>query len=176
MTTSIVAERWLPVVGWEGIYEVSDQGRLRRISGSRRGIISGKRTRPDGYVISHFSANNREGNILVHRIVLCAFVGMPTPDKPEANHKNGKRDDNRAENLEWCSRSENCSHAFRVLGRDRRCGEKASRAKLTADQVRSIRARYSKGGVFQKTFAAEFGVTQASIHAIISGKSWAHLL
>lgn len=54
-------------------------------------------------------------------------------------------------------------------------GESHSRAKLTAEQIRDIRARYARGGISQRELAADYGLTKSGIAAIVSGRSWRHL-
>jgi NUMOD4 motif/HNH endonuclease len=115
-----VTERWLPVVGWEGLYEVSDQGRVRsldrrRSSGNRTWPIRGRilkpvwgNTRPDypqlGYYSVAFSDCGRREQWRVHRIVLTAFVG---PSDLEALHSDGNHANNALSNLRWGSSKDN---------------------------------------------------------------------
>lgn len=109
---------WKPVVGFEGFYEVSDEGRVRSLprrvnspvaGGSR--VIPGRErkltTHPSGHLIVSLS---RPGEKLfmakVHRLVLEAFVG-PCPDGMECCHNNSVPSDNRLANLRWDTPSEN---------------------------------------------------------------------
>lgn len=75
-----------------------------------------KQTEQDGYRLVQFRINGKHFRFRVHRLVLLAFSGVDGGDL-DVNHKNGVRDDNRIENLEWCTRSENLKHSYRVLGR-----------------------------------------------------------
>jgi hypothetical protein len=116
-------EVWKPVPGYEGLYEVSDQGRVRSLDRdvtqtSRRGALytlrkKGKLLRPGRMPSGHLSVALGRGNSqCVHRLVLLAFVG-PAPDKHECCHNNGNPADNRLENLRWGTRSENIKDAIR---------------------------------------------------------------
>ena len=101
---------WKPIL--EGRYEVSNKGRVRSLVSntlSGDGIMKLQKDKA-GYV--YVVIDNRL--MLVHRLVGKAF--LPNP-KETINHKNGKKDDNRVENLEWATHSENVRHAFTVLGR-----------------------------------------------------------
>lgn len=172
-------EKWLPVVGWESIYEVSDYGRVRRVA-SGRGAIAGKLLKPikhiNGYQVAHFRFNGRNSIMLLHRVVCAAFLGK-LPDGKEVNHKNGDRGDNRLVNLEYVTRSENLKHKFRVLKSPpiRNKGESAGRAKLTNAQVIEIRRRYSTNNVSQQSLALEFGVSQPVIGFIVRRVTWKHI-
>jgi hypothetical protein len=75
-------------------------------------IICGRIT-PKGYV----RANLPMGDRLVHRLVAAAFLPKPQEGQVQVNHKNGHTNDNRIVNLEWCTPSENLTHAYRELGR-----------------------------------------------------------
>ena len=91
-------------------YEVSTEGQVRRI---RDNFYPKYCKDKDGYMSC--SLNNGDGTktkYRVHRLIAMAFIPNPE-NKPEVNHINSIRDDNRAENLEWCTRSENEKHAYR---------------------------------------------------------------
>lgn len=100
------AETWMPVVGYEGLYEVSDLGRVRSLDrkdplGRRlRGKMLKLRAHPRGYMQTTLTRDGVCVTKKIHRLVLEAFVG-PCPSGMEACHDNGIRDDNRPSNLRW---------------------------------------------------------------------------
>lgn len=97
------------------------------------------RIRPDGYVAAHLSLGGENKIVKVHRLVAIAFIDNQG-NKPEVNHKNGIRHDNRVENLEWVTKSENVLHSYRELRRlPAATGKPGYNRKLTAEQVRAIR-------------------------------------
>lgn len=111
----MIGEQWLPVVGWEGLYEVSDQGRVRsldRVVQTQRGPrrYTGKILRPGinrhGYPMVQLTNASKTKSAKVHRLVLEAFVGQ-CPEAFEACHNNGDRSDARLTNLRWDSRTNN---------------------------------------------------------------------
>ena len=105
----IMQEVWKAIPGYEGQYEVSDQGNVRTF---RRGA-NGRLMKPGRMPQGHLSvALGRKNSQCVHRLVLLTFVG-PAPDKHECCHNNGNPADNRLENLRWGTRSENISDAVR---------------------------------------------------------------
>lgn len=112
-------ECWRPAKGLEGFYEVSDLGRLRRIAPGKNAKIGSIRrlsVAPNGYAGAKvFLGDKVPRTVHLHRLVALTFLGDPPPDKPQVNHKNGIKTDNRASNLEWVSQSENMRHAQSVL-------------------------------------------------------------
>lgn len=110
-------EEWRDVQGYEGLYQVSDQGRVRNV---RRGRILKPHIVGAGYAQTTLSDRGSRRYLLIHRLVAQAFI--PNPEsKPQINHKNGIKTDNRVENLEWCTLSENLLHRHRVLHQQGGC-------------------------------------------------------
>lgn len=126
-------EEWRPVVGFEDDYEVSSEGRVRSIDRVRttrhwrtgeemQCHIKGKMKKPldswDGYLETHLQhtedGTSKNYYARIHRLVAEAFIPNPE-NKPQVNHKNGNKKDNRVENLEWVTEAENTQHAIKEL-------------------------------------------------------------
>lgn len=113
------AERWLPVVGYETSYEVSDTGKVRskaRLDSRgrrRREKLLSPRPQPFGHQTVALFTNGARRSFLIHRLVLEAFVG-PCPEGMEACHWNGVPSDNRVKNLRWDTRAANVADSVRV--------------------------------------------------------------
>jgi hypothetical protein len=153
-------------------YEVSNLGRVRNKKSGR--VLSGSPHATLGYVLVGVLPVRSGGRAAyVHRLVAQAFLGAPPP-RYEVNHKNGIRFDNRLENLEWVTHSQNNKHSYDVLGRPRTYGERSGRSTLTPDAVRSIRALWDDGRT-REEIAAQFGISTSSVRAIVTRKRWAHI-
>lgn len=174
-------EIWLPVPGYEGIYEVSSLGRVASCFRQTPCSRHGKRTYPrrilklrptsGGYVRAGLACGGQTRTHLVHRLVATAFHG-PQPDGMEVCHNNGKRDDNRASNLRWDTRSGN--HADMARHGTAPRGERQHASKLTEDQVRRIRREYA-AGTPRSRLAQEHGVKWGTIQAITARRNWRHV-
>lgn len=180
-----MTEIWKPVVGWEGLYEVSDRGRMRsvdrltvfQIKGvSATRFSRGKILKPrmtGGYLRVNLCGS---GGIIKHKMVhiavLDAFIG-PCPEGLQARHLDGNATNPRLGNLKWGTWEENAEDKRRH-GRWQ-CGERHGMAKLKDGDVREIRRRYALGGVRQVDLASEFGIAQTKISAIVRGNLWRHV-
>jgi hypothetical protein len=176
-----MGRRWAPVLGYENCYQVSDDGLVVRTmtygaNPKPRWKPVAKRPKRDGYITFHLCKDGERKDPLAHRLVWEAFNG-PIPEEVEINHKNGIRSDNRLENLELLTRSENMKHKFRVL----KCpapnnpnpGSKNGCAKLTEENIPTIFAM-SRSGMYQYEIAKRFGVSQRAIGRILLGQGWKH--
>lgn len=175
-----MSERWRPCVGFEGLYEVSDQGRVRSVlrvvknrgSGlmnSRKGMLRRQEKTWNGYMRVPLSKNGKAYKRLVHRLVASAFV---KGRGRVVRHKNGQRDDNRATNLMWGTHSDNAQDSIKHGTFVR--GERNGRAKLTTKQVGTIKIRRQSGeSTFQIWKSYRF-VDYSTIKSILKGKSRVH--
>jgi hypothetical protein len=161
-----IMENWKPVVGYEGLYEVSDSGRLRntRTGHEKAYTINRRENRP----FVGLWRNNRIKIFKPHTLVMTAFVGS-RPQGMECCHNDGNPWNNRLENLRWDTPRNN--QLDRIKHGTSNRGERCAAAKLTEAQVLAIRADTRK----QKAIAAEYGVRDNTISRIKSGKRWGHL-
>lgn len=159
-------EIWKPVPR-DPRYFVSTIGRVKGPSGR---IL--KHKIKDGYPYIDISQNPIIKSHRIHLLMLEAFIG-PKPPGRICRHLNGKRSDNRLENICWGTPKEN--YADMIRHGTRLYGEKNHMAKLTRDDVLEIR-RLSKSGLSTRNIAKSFAVTQGHIWRIVRGLTWAHVL
>ena len=176
-------EEWRDVIGYEGSYQVSNLGRVRRVGKGlnvRNGRILKPRPTNDGYVAAKLCIKCKEKVVRIHILVAEAFIGKRQP-RMQVNHKNGISDDNRPANLEWVTPSQNLQHSYDVLGRIPPRGETHGVAKLTDDAVREIRRLhllhqgYHSYEYSYRDLASRFGVTSGLIGHIIRRTAWKHI-
>lgn len=158
--------RWLPVPGYEGVYEVSEQGEIRRYGKERRTTVDKK-----GYVRITLSKNGKVRNFLVSALVCKAFHG-PRPEGCEAAHIDGDQKNNRADNLCWKTHAENIADKF--LHGTNPAGERNPNAKIDSKIVQQMRQRYKPrcpvNGV--RALSREFDIAPSSVSLIINRKGW----
>ena len=179
-------EKWKDIENYEGLYMISNLGNcksLPRKTNNLRGDYITKerilkpRERRHGYLCyALYNMDRKRKDISIHRLVAKAFIPN-TENKPEVNHKNNIKTDNRAVNLEWMTHQENCKHAsdngfykpLNPLGEDR------GSSKLKNIDIPRIRKLSKRFEMSNKEIGVIFGVHRRTISDIINGKTWSHI-
>lgn len=164
----MILQVWEPITGYEN-YSISNRGEVKN---SHKRLLKPYRD-GKGYMAVALCKNGVPETKLVHRLVAAAFISNPE-NKATVNHINGVKTDNRIENLEWASQSENNKHAYDTgLSKAKRnAGNNNGRAKLTNSDVAEIRELLKNKELKQKDIAIRYGVHPTCIGAIKKGKSW----
>lgn len=167
-------EIWKDIPNYEG-YQISNKGSIRSFKRSVHTNLAPKVLKliiNDRYIYVGAQVNKKRRNIPAHRAVAMAFIPNPL-NKPQVNHINGIKHDNRVENLEWCTNAENIAHAVNT-GLSRK-GEQINFSKLTNEQVLKIREMASQG-IKLKEIVKEIGVVgYSSIWDILARRTWKHI-
>lgn len=167
-------ETWKPVAGFERHYSVSSMGRIRRdekCHASKPGRILKPIRLKNGYLRAVLHAAGEKQQVSIHRAVCIAFHG-PGTEGQQVNHLNGIKDDNRAENLAWCTPSENQRHA--VATGLSAFGEHHHNAKIDAYTVGLIRDGYASGKTI-KELHERYHISRTQIGRIIRRQTWKHV-
>jgi len=171
-TKPIKEEIWEDIEEYEG-YQISSIGNIKSISGkfkSKKDKLLSRRIDKDGYVICAIYKNQKRKDFKIHRLVAKAFIPNPE-NKSMVNHKDGIKDHNWVDNLEWCTQGENEKHAYRT-GLKSHKGENHPYHKLTQKNVDEIRKRHSNEGLTRKYLSAIFNVSTSQITRIINHTNW----
>lgn len=181
-------ETWKSIKGYEGIYEVSNQGKVRSLNrmnpcnaGEKRRsflqCLTGVTLKPtlcsSGYLGVSLKRGSKNKTATIHSLVAKAFI--PNPENfPQVNHIDGNKLNNVVVNLEWCSHSQNMKHAADngLMAHNR--GELAGGVKLRENDIFDIR-KLLKGGLSQRKIAGIYGVAQRTIGCINTRDTWGHI-
>lgn len=99
------------VDGYKGLYQASNHGRVRSTRFDTLHVMA-LRFHKDGYLVVDFRLNGKRRTLLVHRLVLSAFTNVNYDYDMQVNHKDGIKNNNHRDNLEWVTASENMQHAY----------------------------------------------------------------
>lgn len=168
-------EQWRPVAGFEGLYEVSDEGRVRsfprpvRVRGNGIRVMGGKVLTPHPLNHGHQLVFLYPGHVArtVHALVAEAFLG-PRPEGNVIRHLDGNPENNRLSNLCYGTQSDNLRDCY--LSYDGRVGP----GTLSRAQVLEIRSLLAEG-LRQVDIARKFGVSKSAINHIKSGRTYGYL-
>lgn len=155
--TALAEPEWRPVVGYEGLYEVSSDGEVRSARTKR---VRKRHVMGAGYIQCPLWKDGGCWRTSMHRVVAMTFLGEP--NGREVNHKNGIRTDNRVENLEWVTKSYNNLHARYVLG-------------SAVHRVKATHLQTGEETVYPSIeFAVGLGFRSGHIYLCIAGKRKSH--
>lgn len=171
-------EEWKDIEGFEGAYMISNFGRV--LSLPRQGTRTKEPTlrsislTHDGYPKVRLIFNGKDVTARVHRLVAEAFIDNPD-GKETVNHIDGNKENNHVDNLEWADRHEQMIHAYGKGLKSAMKGTGNPNAKLTEDQVKSIRKEYIPYSKEHGTVALgrRYGVDNATIGNIVRGVTYA---
>jgi hypothetical protein len=176
------SEVWLDIKGYDGHYQVSSFGRVKslaRLVECRKDVFVNKKEKflsdwdcGKGYRKVKLSKDGVEKSIRVHRLVAETFLSNPEA-KSEVNHINGIKNDNRVENLDWCTSSENTIHALNNKLKISQKGSEHGMSKLTENDVLEIRKIGRSKGL--KEVSKIFNVSESLISNVLLNKIWIHV-
>ena|SRR3990167_174616 len=161
-------EIWKNIRGPKRKYQVSNLGNVRN--------DKGKLLKFSYYSNGYLKIRNKNFDIRAHQAVACAFISNPL-NKAQINHINGIKTDNRVENLEWCTASENQKHAYKI-GLKRKLNtfhkfEKHPFAKTNSQQVKVIRwLKIINPKISWAKIGKIFGLSRGTIGSILNNKTW----
>ena len=124
------------------------------------------------YQILNFSTiDGRKKTFRLHRLVMLAFKPIENSEELEVNHIDGNKKNNKLENLEWCTSSENQRHAFRLGLQKARRGEDSNLSKLKLADVKKV-FELDKQGLSKREIAEIIGCSASNISSILKGETW----
>lgn len=162
--------KWQWVVGHEGQYAVSKEG---VVLGSRGKMLKPK-TKWGYFTVGLYVRGSGRQNMkyhyrYTHTLVARAFIGK-CPAGHQVNHRDGNKQNNRSNNLEYVTPSENIRHSYRIRLR-RQDGEHNNFARLNWSKVAKIRALRA-GGLSHTVIAQRFGVSRKTVSCVLNNKTW----
>lgn len=166
-------EIWKDIEGYEGLYQVSNFGKVKRLKGKYVKEERPLKSAIDRYGYPFYSLSKKKvlKSKTTHRLVAKAFIPNPL-NKPAVNHINGIKTDNNVKNLEWCTNKENTQHSIKI-GLQNKKGTNHHKCKLTEEQVREIRQiGFSQTRMF---LSKKYNVSRAHILRLIRNEGWEHI-
>jgi hypothetical protein len=162
-------EVWKDIEGYEGLYQVSNIGRVKSLKGEIEKMISIS-IKETGYHRVTLIKDSVCKRKYVHVLVAEAFIGK---SDLEVNHINGIKSDNRVENLEWVTKSDNIKHAYKIGLKKKYNGSLNGNSVLTKEQV--IEIKYETSHLSQRQISQIYKIAQTTVSAIKRGVIWPHI-
>lgn len=163
-------EIWKDVKDYKGLYQVSNIGNVKSLRNNK--ILKFLYRRKEAYASVILCDDKKRKQFTVHRLVCVAFLLNPE-NKEQVNHKNGIKNDNRLENLEWVTRSENIIHAFNIGLKKIKKGQNHGMSKINEIQAKEI--KYTHFDISLKEIGKIYGIKASQVCKIKKGQLWSHI-
>ena len=160
---------WRPIVGYEGLYDISNAGEVRNF----RGRILRPQKCTNHYRECTLWRDKAPKRFLIHRLVAMAFHPNPL-GKPDVNHKDLDRANNAASNLEWATEKENMRHAIALGVIEKRPGSLNNRTHLKESTVLEIREKH-RNGASTKDLSIEYRTAHSTMSYLLNRRTWTHI-
>jgi hypothetical protein len=173
-------EKWLDVYGYEGLYMISNYGKVRSLEkivdyGKKKAVRPEKilktRISKDGYEYCILSDNKNKKTLKIHRLVAIAFIENPD-SKKTVNHIDGNKLNNNSSNLEWNTHRENTMHAIMNKLRSGVKGEKSHLSKLSKKQVDEIRLLSKNYSKTRTEISKIYNISGSQVYRIVNNLNW----
>lgn len=171
------------VKDYEGIYFVSNLGNVKSVDhyinnkhnskSLKKGRVLKKFKSFKGYLQTSLSKEAKRFNTGIHRVVAIAFIPNPE-NKPQVNHINGIKTDNKVENLEWCTNKENQIHAVKTGLCNPNHGDKHHNSKLTNEDVKNARLLF-KTGISNIELSKKYNISAVAMSNILKNKTYINI-
>ena len=180
-----MSEIWKDIKGYEGLYQVSNLGRVKSLPRFIERSIASCFTKEKilktfvlkgGYVNIVLRKGGKSCNHNIHRLVAETFIENNNTEFSCVNHIDGDKQNNNADNLEWCNHSINCLHAFKtgLSKKDSIVGDDNKNSKITSDDVRMIRSM-ARDGIDVEVIRSRFNLSRNYTQKIIRKGAWSHI-
>lgn len=161
-----IKPKWKDIVGYEIEYQINQFGEIRTLKDSPKlkkyDVLKPQISKRNGYVYQMLYKNGKEKLLRVHRLVAMAF--LPNPNNlPQVNHKDGNKQNNSVDNLEWCEQSDNMKHAYK--NGLQIPSENQRKAIINTNKLKQKKVCQIKDGKIINTFS---GISKASRQTKIS--------
>lgn len=195
-------EIWKDIEEYEGLYQISSLGNVisldryvkrwcyksnKNVNHFVRGVVKKGWIKDNGYLAVKLHNDGSYKSFYIHRLVAKAFIHNPN-NKPQVNHKNGIKDDNRMVNLEWVNNSENLKHSYdkgirsvsdstrKKIGKSHQ-GELSSNSILEKEDVIEIRKIAKRRGYRYglKELSNKYRVSRGTISDVVQRRTWNHI-
>lgn len=171
-THNLPNEIWKPILGYEGLYEISNLGRVKslpKIKGrymQKNSNLLNPKTNRDGYLCITLQCDKLKKHVQLHRLVTINFIPNLT-NLPQVNHIDGNKKSNHVDNLEWCASKENINHGWEI-GLYKRL--RSPMRRFTDEQIFEIKELYKT--MSQHAIGKRYGVSHGSIGRIVRNERY----
>lgn len=166
-------ELFVNIIGFDGLYQISNLGKVKSLRFGKERIMKAF-VGTGGYLHTQLKRDGKMSNLSIHRLVAIHFIHN-NQNKPDVNHIDGNKCNNTVSNLEWCTKSENIQHSFKIGTHQRKKGESNSNVKITEKDVIQIRDDYENKNISLRALGDKYGLGKSSVFRIVNKISWSHI-